>query len=241
MLLAVLVLLVVGAAIAVETAGRGIAERTAEDRIAAQLPAGSGDVDVRITGGAFLPQLVSGTFDRVEVDLPGVQVQGVPVDVEAVLRGVAPLDSSQPVDVQAEARLTGASLAALAAEAGVPGEITVFDGRIGYADSVQVPVIGTEVPFRARLEPRVDGDYVVLRVADAEIGDTGFRIDLQPLLDRVDDIEYPLCAAEQLPPQARVDAIAAEGERVRVDLSADDLPVLDQTALEARGSCGPRG
>ena len=86
-LIVVLMILVVlaGILVLVETVGRSIAERNVATSIEQGLPEGvEGDVDVRIHGVSALWQVMTGSMDEIVATAPALDVYGVPVDVVEV-------------------------------------------------------------------------------------------------------------------------------------------------------------
>ena len=196
--LLVLLLLLVGAAVVADRVGEGIAE----DRVAAQVAqrgglAGTPEVD--ITGFPFLTQALGGRYEEVRIALTAEQLgQPAGTSADVSLRGVhLPLADALsgsvaevPVDrVDGTATL---SYPLLAAQLG--GDTTLAAEGSGLRMTRTVEVLGLEVPLTATGTVTLEGQEVVVDVAEAAAA----GVDVPDLVvDRAADLldfRYPVPA-----------------------------------------------
>lgn len=231
-----LIVIVVGLLVLVETVGRGIAERNVAASIEQGMPEGvEGEVDVRIHGVSALWQVLSGSMDEIVATAPELDVYGVPVDVTVTANGV-PLAQGEPVEhAEVVARVDEAAVDAIAESQGVPGGLELGDGTVAYSDEVEF--LGIPIGFTVTAEPEAAGDRVLLTPIGADIQAGGSTIDASGLVDRLVGGEpLPICVADRLPEGVEVTGIDVSPDGATVRLEATGLPLVEDT-LATTGTC----
>ncbi|SHN82536.1 Protein of unknown function [Geodermatophilus obscurus] len=225
--LLVVLLLLGGLALA---ADRG-AEAVAEDRVA-QLVAERGGLtgrpEVEIGGFPFLPQAVGGRYDDVRIGLTGadlgqpegtradVSLRGVQVALSDVLSG-----SVQQVPVERVDGTVTVPYDLLSRELGQ--DVTVSRDGDGLRVGTTVQIAGQTVPLIATGTVRLDGDTLVVDVAEA----TTAGVDAPgSFVDQVSDALDLRYGIPQLPFGLQVTGVAPADDGVRVQVAATDT-VLD--------------
>ncbi|MEO8907632.1 MAG: LmeA family phospholipid-binding protein, partial [Microbacteriaceae bacterium] len=130
----VLVVLLVAAYLVADNWLRSTAERVAESAVAQALPEGTvtGTLRVKIDGPSVILQYLSGSFDQVEVDAPGLTLAGVTAPAHIVATGVPTSIRGTVQSVSIDLALDAKSLTALLGGTGTvtalgPGTITVTE------------------------------------------------------------------------------------------------------------------
>lgn len=126
-----IVLLVLAALLlAVDRGAEYLAGRAAADRLA-ERPEVVGQPDVNVGGFPFLTQVLAREFGAVDVSVPALTAQGVPLtDVDLQLSGVTPATGFTSVQVESVDGTAVLTYADLQAASPVPG-ITYADGGNG--------------------------------------------------------------------------------------------------------------
>lgn len=219
-----------------DTIVRGIAEQRVSAEIEQQLPDNvDADVAVSIGGASVIAQYLGGTFEHVELRAPDASVDGVPLDVHVTADAV-PVDTSRSIGkVVATIRIDAAGAQALARSAGLPGELTLGDGEVGYAS--EVSGLGLTIPYDFSVAPTTTAQRVTLTPTSVEV-DTGIGvIDLQALVTGLLQGDPPsICVAEYLPEGTQLDALTVTPDAATAELSSTTLRV-DEDALSTLGSC----
>ncbi|RBY97157.1 DUF2993 domain-containing protein [Blastococcus sp. TF02-8] len=216
--LAVLLVLLLGAGVLLDRVAVGVAEAQVSRQLAATAGlAGRPDVEVR--GFPFLTQAVGGRYDEVRISLTAEQLgrpAGTTADV--VLRGVrVPLSAVLAGDVERVPvdRIDGTatlSYGLLADQLG--GNTTLRREGDGLRITRTVDVLGYTLPLTAVGTVALDGDVLVIDVERA----TGAGVDVPGfLVDRVSDL-LDLRYRVELPFDLRLTEVtpAADGVDVRV-------------------------
>ena len=224
MLLALLLV----AAVVAELVGRPLAE----ERLASELRRDASDASVDIAGPFFLPQAVSGRYDRVDVRLEELDGGTSAVDVAAVdgaLRDVrvppAPLLLGELQDVQV-GTVDGTLVVT---EESLTDALDEQLGDVGTArvrsrpGELRVAVVLDSLPGAPRADLRLQ-----VTVADSVVRVSPVAEDVERLPSflrdqaRSLDVAVPL---PELPYGLRVDAARPEAGRVVADVSARDVIV----------------
>ncbi|RZU33345.1 DUF2993 domain-containing protein [Blastococcus saxobsidens] len=219
--LAVLVLLVLGLSVLVDRVAVGVAEGQVAQQLADRGGlAGEPDVDIR--GFPFLTQAFGGRYEEVRISLTAEEL-GRPEGTEAdiALRGVRlPLSSvlsgevrEVPVDrIDGTATL---SYELLAAELG--GDTTLQREGEDLRITRTVDLLGYSLPLTASGTVGLDGDEVVVEVADA----SGAGVEIPRILvGRVADL-LDLRYRVELPFGLRLTGVAPADDGVDVRVEAD--------------------
>lgn len=237
LLVLLVVVLVLGAiAVVADIVVRQVAQQQIAASIEQELPEGvEGEVDVRIGGFSVIAQYLSGRMDEVELSAPELAVQGSPMAVRIVGRGV-PTDLSKPVGhLDGTITIGQDSLNALV-DAPEIGDVTLGDGTIGYEASASV--LGLDVDYSATATAEAAGEQVLLTPVDVTVGALGGSIDVSELVTRLlGDEPVAVCVAEQLPEGLRVERIEVSPGVATVRFGAERF-VLDEASLSTKGSCG---
>lgn len=231
-----LVILVVLAAVVVvaDVLLRSYAEDRAAAEISSSLPdTVEGGIHVEIGGFSFLQQYLSGSFDRVTLDAPGLSVDGVPVEAHVVAAGV-PTDLTDPVDT-VSATLT-LDQDAVNSVIEVPGSATLTLGEqsVGYDGSISF--LGIDLDYLVTAAVSVSVDSVVLSPRSATLTSGSTVFDASGALDAVLDESIPLCVANYLPRGVELTKLAVVPGSATVTLGAAGL-VLDEAGLRTVGTC----
>jgi hypothetical protein len=232
----VLLVIVAGLLVLVETVGRGIAERNVAASIEQGLPEGvEGDVDVEIRGVSALWQVLRGRMDEVVATAPALDVYGVPVDVTVTANGVPLAEGGSVERAEVVASIDEAAVDAIAESQGVPGGLELGDGTVAYSD--EVTFLGIPIGFTITAEPEAAGDRVLLTPVGADIQAGGGTIDASGLVDRLMGGDpLPICVADRLPEGVEVAGLQVTPEGATVQLEASGLPLAEET-LATTGTC----
>lgn len=215
---------------------RGIAQERFSEQIRSNLPEGvDGEVDVTIGGFSVIAQYLAGTMDRVELSAPELTVNGAPISVEVVGEGV-PVDLASPVrSMSAVIEADQAAVNRLIAIPDVEGDVTLGEGVVGYADTIEV--FGLRLGYSVTARPTAAGDTVLLQPESVQVDAAGGGIDVSGLADRVvGDDPIAVCVAQYLPSGVMVNGIDIAGGTATVRLEAQGI-MLDEASLATTGSC----
>lgn len=215
---------------------RGIAQERFSEQIRSNLPEGvDGEVDVTIGGFSVIAQYLAGTMDRVELSAPELTVNGAPISVEVVGEGV-PVDLASPVrSMSAVIEADQAAVNRLIAIPDVEGDVTLGEGVVGYADTIEV--FGLRLGYSVTARPTAAGDTVLLQPESVQVDAGGGGIDVSGLADRVvGDDPIAVCVAQYLPSGVMVNGIDIAGGMATVRLEAQSI-MLDEASLATTGSC----
>ena len=223
--LALLVLLL-GLAVLLDRVAVGLAE----DRVGQELVSKGGlqgAPEVDITGFPFLTQALAGRYDDVRISLTAdelgqpagtradVALHGVQVPLSAVLAG-----SVQQVPVERVDGTATLSYALLSAELG--GDTTLRREGDGLRITKTVELLGQTVPLTAAGTVSLDGNDLVVDVADA----AGAGVDVPGILvDRVADLLDLRYAVPPLPFGLRLTSVTPADDGVVVGLEATDAVI----------------
>jgi hypothetical protein len=224
--LVVVLVLLLGLAIAADRVAVGIAE----DRVAEELAAQGGlqgTPEVDITGFPFLTQAVAGRYDDVRIALSADQLgqpEGTRADV--ALRGVrVPLasvlsGSVQQVPIDRVDGTATLSYDLLAAQLG--GDTTLRREGDGLRITRTVELLGQAIPLTAAGTVTLDGNDLIVDVENA----TGAGVDVPRfLVDQVADLLDLRYAIPALPFGLRLTGVTPADDGVVVDLEAIDTVV----------------
>lgn len=215
---------------------RNVAEARFAEEIEANLPDGvEGDVAVTIGGLSVIAQYLSGSMQHVELSAPELIVEGVPIAVDVVGRGV-PVDLASPVEhLTATLEADEAAVNHLVDVQGIAGELAFGDGTVGYTDSVRL--LGFPIEFTVTARPTAAGDTVLLEPVGVDVAAGGGSIDVSGIVDRLlGDDPLPVCVAERLPAGVEVQQLTVEPTGATVILEASGLR-LDEASLATTGTC----
>lgn len=214
---------------------RGIAQERFSEQIRSNLPEGvDGEVDVTIGGFSVIAQYLAGTMDRVELSAE-LAVNGAPISVEVVGEGV-PVDLASPVrNMSAVIEADQAAVNQLIAIPDVEGDVTLGEGVVGYADTIEL--FGLSLGYSVTARPTAAGDTVLLQPESVQVDAGGGGIDVSGLADRVlGDDPIAVCVAQYLPSGVMVNGIEIAAGMAIVRLEAQSI-LLDEASLATTGSC----
>jgi hypothetical protein len=215
---------------------RGIAQERFSEQIRSNLPEGvDGEVDVTIGGFSVIAQYLAGTIDRVELSAPELTVNGAPIAVDVVGEGV-PVDLASPVrSVSAVIEADQDAINQLIVIPDVEGDVTLGEGVVGYADTIEV--FGLRLGYSVTARPTAAGDTVLLQPENVQVDAGGSGIDVSGLAERVlGDDPIAVCVAQYLPEGVMVNDIDIAAGTATVRLEAEGI-MLDETSLATTGSC----
>lgn len=238
--LAIVVVLVGGAAVGAESIARSTVTEGVRALVSTQVDAPSGvDVDV---DGLVLPQLLSGTLDEVRVSADDVGVGGLSGDVSVTARGVPIRGDAAAQGGTAAVRLDVDELRRLLARIdGFPS-----DG-VGMASpavtmSREFSVFGIAIPVGVALTPGAADGALTLTPASFEAA--GAAIDAEQLRARLGGLadgvvrDWSICIQDQLPSALTLTDVTVEpSDELVATFDVDGAVVVDR-ALLSPGSCG---
>jgi hypothetical protein len=182
--LLVVVLLLLGLAFAADRVAAGIAEDRVAEAVVAKAGL-AGTPDVEIGGFPFLTQAVGGRYDEVRISMTADELgQPEGTQAEVTLHGVqVPLSDvlSGSVETVPVERVAGAATLAydlLSAQLG--GDTTLSREGDGLRIARTVELLGQTIPLTASGTVSLDGDDLVVDVAEAEgagVEVPGFLVD----------------------------------------------------------------
>ena len=219
----VVVLVLLGLAVLTDRVAHGMAE----DRVAAELVEKGGlqgSPEVEIAGFPFLTQALGGRYDDVrifataeELGQPAgtradIALHGVQVPLSSVLSGSV---GEVPVE-----RIDGtATLSYDLLEAQLGGDTTLHRAGDGLRITKTVELLGQEIPLTATGTVTLDGNDLVVDVANA----TGAGVDIPDLLvDRVADLLDLRYAVPALPFGLTLTSVTPADDGVDVTVEATD-------------------
>jgi hypothetical protein len=221
--LVVVLVLLLGLAVLADRVAHGMAE----DRVAAELVEKGGlqgSPEVEIAGFPFLTQALGGRYDDVRISATAEEL-GQPAGTRAdiALHGVqVPLSSvlSGSVGEVPVERIDGtATLSYDLLEAQLGGDTTLHREGDGLRITKTVELLGQEIPLTATGTVTLDGNDLVVDVANA----TGAGVDIPDLLvDRVADLLDLRYAVPALPFGLTLTSVTPADDGVDVTVEATD-------------------
>ncbi len=232
----VVVLVVLAALVVVaEFVLRGVVDRIIAEQVEQALPEGTtGQVEAHAEG-VVIPQLVSGTLDRVEITSERITVDGVPLAADVTAHDV-PVDGTGDVrDVDGTVTLAAGSIKDLAKYSPLFDRLRLVDGGVELSGSTAV--LGYDISYAARgdVVAQSDGKGVTITPQSVRITNSslGLKVDSIP---GVTNVPVEVCTARFLPSQLAVRDLDITAEQATVRVTADSLP-LSETGLRSVGSC----
>lgn len=216
---------------------RQVAQNVVRDEIQKALPSDvtAKDLSVKIDGFTVIGQLITGRFEKVELDSADVRVQGNPLRASVVARGV-PIDTTKPVHrVEGTVEISQHSVNGLVS---LPNETTVIlnHNAVGLKGTGQI--LGIDVGYTATVAPTLqNGDTVVLTPLSVSVTAGGGAFDVTRFAKDLVPSSIPICVAEYLPKGVDATGLDIDKRSARVSVASDGL-VLGGDSLQKRGSCG---
>jgi hypothetical protein len=233
----VVIVVAVGALLVVaDIVVRNMAQERFSEQIRSNLPEGvDGEVDVTIGGFSVIAQYLAGTMDRVELSAPALTVNGAPIAVDVVGEGV-PVDLAAPVrSMSAVIEADQDAINRLIAIPDVEGDVTLGEGVVSYADTIEV--FGLRLGYSVTAHPTAAGDTVLLQPENVQVDAGGGGIDVSGMADRMlGDDPIAVCVAQYLPEGVEVNGIEIAAGTATVRLEAQGI-MLDEASLATTGSC----
>ena len=215
---------------------RNIAQERFSEQIRSNLPEGvDGEVDVTIGGFSVIAQYLAGSMDRVELSAPELTVNGAPIAVDVIGEGV-PVDLALPVrSMSAVIEADQDAINRLIVIPDVEGDVTLGEGVVGYADTIEV--FGLRLGYSVTARPTAAGDTVLLQPENVQVDAGGDGIDVSSLADRLlGDDPISVCVAQYLPEGVMVNGIEIAAGTASVRLDAQGI-MLDEASLARTGNC----
>ena len=215
---------------------RSILEQRISEQSEASLPDGvEGDVVATVGGFSVLGQLATGSLEEITFDAPGLEVDGNPLDVHLVARGVPGQRGATIERVSGTVDVDEASVNHLVEVPGADGEISLGDGTLGYSTSVEV--LGLELTASVTASAEAAGTNVLLTPVGVELSAGGKEIDLGGLAQRLlGDGQIDVCVAKYLPEGVLVEDIALTEGHAHVAFTSTDV-VYGDDSLQTLGTC----
>lgn len=227
------VVVVAGGVIA-DNSARAFAENLIATGVKTSLPSEvAGDVNVSVGGLSFISQYLSGKLDEVTITSRDLQLSGVPVTASILAKGV-PTDLGQPVDA-IDATVTLSEAAVNAAAVPGAGSLTLLDGSVGYAGTLNVLGVSLNYMVRAAAAPS-PGNVIMLTPQEVTLAPEGGSLDLTGVLAGVKDTTVPLCLASYLPKSLTISGVAVTAGAADIVISGRNI-VLSPAILSTRGTC----
>ncbi|GAA1688944.1 hypothetical protein GCM10009792_06270 [Microcella alkalica] len=237
---AVLGVLVIGAAVA-DGAVRGAIRDEVADRVRASLELDpEHPVEVDIAGRSVLWQIVTGRFERVDVDAGEISAGDLAGALTMSATGI-PTDSTQPTDrVDAQFVVAEGDIAAIAgALSGASiDEVALDDGQIRFRSTLDL--LGFQLEVGVGLLPAAVDGALSFTPASLVVGEE--EIDLESFAEQFGGLggglltAQSVCVAEHLPSGLLLEEVVVEDDALVIALGADDV-ALDGPALSQRGTC----
>lgn len=197
-------------------------------------------VSVDIAGTSVIAQVVTGSLDKVEVDVEDVTIGDLTGGVSLRAEGV-PIDASKPVDrVQIEFRAgeDGIQSIASALSASTIDSVELVDGEVRFA--TQFRVFGVPFDVGVAVEPFAsDGD---IGFTPKTIEVAGTQLSAERLIDQFGGPAEELlqsrtvCVAEWLPAALSVDEVEVRGATLVVTIGATKA-FFDEASISTLGIC----
>jgi hypothetical protein len=180
--LLIVVMVLVALLLAVDRGAEYLAGEAAEDRLAAR-PEVVGEPDVNVGGFPFLTQLLARQFNDVDVSVPALTAQGLPLtDVDLELRGVTPASGFTSVNVEEVDGTAVLTYTDLQAASPVPG-ITYSDGGNGtVAFAGKVGALGRQLDITGTAALEAGGNTVTVVPQAIDTGNENLDAAAQRLL-----------------------------------------------------------
>jgi hypothetical protein len=239
-LVGVLVLLV-AAVIVLDGAARSYASTMIGDKVRSSLsiPA-SEPVDVTVGGASVLLQLLSGTLDRVDVDVPTLSIGNLSGGGSLTATGI-PIDQGKPVDtLRVQFSTDQAGLQKLwAGLTGLPANtVALVNGAIQVSTSVTV--FGRALPVGISFTPAAKSGELQLTPTSVKVsGQTLTAAQLKTTLGSVGASlldTRQLCIANQLPSGFTLDRVTVSGSTLSLSVAAKQVAMSTAT-FTSKGTC----
>ncbi|UFU06246.1 LmeA family phospholipid-binding protein [Ruania halotolerans] len=198
-------------------------EAEIESELDGSFPQAQG-TQVQIPGFLFLPHLLTGSLNTVELTADDVRTDGLDLtDVHILAHGVAVSEPRTVAEMTVSATVPAASIeSAVAASGRVPEDVTIdiTDGAL----VASATVLG--MPLEAALAPVVTDGVLLLEPQTFTLG--GIEVDAsavpEGMLGDLGSLEVPL---DELPGSLTLSAIEVVGESVQVELTGNDIALTD--------------
>lgn len=238
--LAIVVVLVVGAAVGAEAIARGLVTEGVRTLVSSQVDA-AGEVDVAVDG-LVLPQLASGSLDEITVSAADVTLGPLTGDVSVALQGVPIRGDAAAQGGTATVRLDEEQVRTLVSQIDGFPAATVGMASPNVTMSTGVSLFGAAIPIGVSLTPgAVDGALTLtpatFEVAGGTVDAAQLRAQLGGLADGVIR-EWSVCIEDQLPTALTLTDVAVDSSQELVaTFDVNGAVVVDRTLL-ATGTCG---
>jgi hypothetical protein len=233
----IVVLAVVGAAI-VDNVLRSAAESVAAGEVQTELvDHDPGHVSVKIGGFSVIQQYLKGTFERVDVTIPSVTVNSLPVSVHLVAHQVS-TDLTAPIpEITGSVSIDQAVLNKAFPMQGVTPPVTLGHGTLSFNGSQAVA--GGSVAYTMTVTPSIIGGVLELTPKSAVITSAPAGVDktaAAAALTAVGSRRGGVCVASLAPTGAAVTGATITPKAVVLAFTAKDL-TLSSGLLSATNPC----
>ncbi len=239
--LAIVVVLLVVAAVVLDNVARGYAENLIQTKVRSALSVpDSTPVDVTVEGTSVLYQLATGTFQKIDVDLPKVSIGALSGSATLSVEGV-PVDQTQPIE--------GGTIVVSTDQAGLKQLLKSFSGipvtsvaLVG--DAVRLggsfDIFGIKIPVKVTLTPGAKNGRLTLtpksfQVNGAEFSAAQLSKNFGVLASGITGTQS-LCIASALPKPLQLHQLSITGTTVTVSGTISPV-VLNGAAFTSKGTC----
>ena len=198
-------------------------------------------VSVEIAGVSVIAQIITGSFEQVDVGVDDVTLGDFTGGVTMRAEGI-PIDMSRPVDrVQIEFSVNERSIQKIAhlLSATSIDTVELVDPEIQFAS--EFTVFGFSVDVGVGIEPFAKDGEIGFTPTSLELN--GVRTSASALSERYGSIASSLlqtrtiCVARWLPEALTVDDVAVRDDDLVITIGADKA-IFDDASLRSLGTCG---
>ncbi|OIH93472.1 LmeA family phospholipid-binding protein [Curtobacterium sp. MCBA15_001] len=232
----VIVVVLAGLVVVAEFVLRGVVDRIIAQQVEQSLPQGTQGTVTAHADGIVIPQLISGTLDRVDIASSKITVDGVPLAADVTVHDV-PVDGKGDVrDVDGTVTLASGSVKDLARYSPLFDRLSLVDGGVQLSGSTAV--LGYDISYLANGTVTAQSDGKGITITPKAVRITNSALDLKvDSIPGVTNTPVPVCTAQFLPESLRVRSLDVTASRAEVRITADELPLSEQ-GLQTVGSCG---
>jgi hypothetical protein len=218
---------------------RNYAEGRISSEIQQQLPKGvaAKNLDVTISGFSVIAQYLTGSFQKVHLDTPKLEVNGVPAQAEVTATDI-PVDFSKPVGhISGELTVSQDSVNKfLTIPGATSSSVTLGNNTVGYTGNASV--LGIPITYKAVVAPSLQsGNTVLLTPLSAKVNAAGADLDLSQFVGQaLGNKPFPLCFANYLPQALTVTDLSVRKGSAEASVDANNI-VLDEKTFKTEGKC----
>lgn len=229
------VVLICVALVVADVSARAYAEGRIADELEARLPASvHGQVDVQIGGASVIAQYLAGSFERIDLHAPALDVDGTRVAARVTVLGL-PTDTAKPVgSLTGTVTLGDDAVNALVDVPGVDG-LELGDGVVTLEGSKRL--LGVPIGYEATATVAADGGRLLFTPTHVSVVSGPVGLDLSAAAQRLlGGTPIAFCVASSLPEGVEVTDVSVAPDAATLTFRAHDF-VLSADTLAANGSC----